>query len=94
MNVSTPSYNEPDIMKQISNTTICTWFYIMFILNVIFAFMALMYIAYRSASLNIPVGYKLLFLTVYTLFLAFPVVNATFFYIMCERALPSSRRYL
>jgi len=84
---------EPEFFKQISNTSICTWFYIMFIINVLFAFMVLIYIAYRSISVSTPIAYKLIFLAVYSLLLAVPVINTTFFYIMCDRTLPPSQKY-
>lgn len=94
MNVSVSTSNEPDFLKQISNTTVCTWFYILFVVNAIVAIVAIISAVYMSLVLKVNVGYKLMYLVMYSLAIAVPLINATFYYILCERALPAKKRYL
>jgi hypothetical protein len=84
---------EPEFFKQISNTSICTWFYILFIVNAVFAFVAIIFVAYMSLAIKMPAAYKLVYIVMYSLAVAVPVINSTFFYIMCDRALPPSQKY-
>lgn len=84
---------EPDFLKQISNTTVCTWFYILFVVNAIVAIVAIISAAYMSLVLKVNVGYKLLYFVMYSLAIAVPLINATFYYILCERALVSKKAY-
>lgn len=83
----------PDFIKQISNTSVCTWFYVMFILNVILAFFAIMAVVFMSFVLKVNVAYKLLYFVGYFVAIAIPVVNTTFFYVLCDRSLLSYGRY-
>ena len=94
MNVSVSTSNEPDFLKQISNTTVCTWFYILFVVNAIVAIVAIISAVYMSLVLKVNVGYKLMYFVMYSLAIAVPLINATFYYILCERALPAKKRYL
>jgi hypothetical protein len=94
MDVTIHTSNEPEFLKQISNTSVCTWFYILFILNAVFAAAAILRTIYMSLILKINVGYKLFYLLLTTVTITIPLINATFFYIMCNRALPSSKNYL
>ena len=94
MNVSVPTSNEPDFLKKISNTTVCTWFYILFVVNAIVAIVAIISAAYMSLVIKVNVGYKLLYFVMYSLAIAVPLINATFYYVLCERALPAKKRYL
>ena len=94
MNVSVPTSNEPDFLKKISNTTVCTRFYILIVVNAIVAIVAIISAAYMSLVIKVNVGYKLLYFVMYSLAIAVPLINATFYYVLCERALPAKKRYL
>jgi hypothetical protein len=94
MNVSVASSNEPDFLKVFSNATVCTWFYILFVINAVVAFVAIISAIYLSLVLKVNVAYKLAYFVGYSLAIAVPLINATFYYILCERALPSTKRYL
>jgi hypothetical protein len=80
---------EPDFFKEISNTSVCLWFYILFIINTIVAFIGIIGAVYTSMMLKGATNsYRVGYLLGYTIAITIPLINATFFYIMCNRALP------
>lgn len=79
---------ELPLFKTVSNAGVCSWFYFMFILNVVaFGLGAIgyMYMYLRLRGLSLPL--KLVFIAVTLIVMALPLVNAGFFYTMCNRAL-------
>jgi len=72
-------------MKQISSSTICTWFYTFYIVYAVILTIVVLGVLYALVSMKKN-------LTVSNLFFAFiqalvVATNMLFFYIMCDRAL-------
>jgi hypothetical protein len=80
---------EPEWMKGITSNTICTYFYILFlIVAVAAAVVVLSDLAYVVGSGGRR-GYMLLIRSLVAL--ALPIINALFLYIMCARSLLERR---
>jgi fatty acid desaturase len=78
-------YGEPEWMRSISNSTICTWFYTFYIANLIVFFLVI-----AAASYIFIYGKR--HFTVSNLFFALLQLivagtNMLFFYLMCDRSL-------
>jgi hypothetical protein len=76
---------EPDWMKSISSNTVCTYFYVMFLLVAVAAGVVVLvdlFVVFKTG------GRKGLGLLVRSLVaLALPLLNALFLYILCARSL-------
>jgi hypothetical protein len=76
---------EPDWMKSITSNTVCTYFYVMFLLVAVAAGVVVLvdlFVVFKSG------GRKGLGLLVRSLVaLALPLLNALFLYILCARSL-------
>ncbi len=80
---------EPEWMKGIASSTICTYFYILFlVVGVAAAIVVLSDLAYVVGSGGRR-GYMLLLRSLVAL--ALPLINALFLYIMCARSLLERR---
>lgn len=79
-----------DALKPVSNSSLCTWFYLMFMINLIFAsimVIRLVYILVKS-KVGVVVGSVAFLLTAVTVIVQ--LVNGAFFYALCDRSLNSS----
>jgi len=80
--------SEPEWMRSIPNSTICTWFYMFYLANLIVFFLVL------SAAIYIFM-FKKIHLTASNLFFALLQLivagtNMLFFYLICDRSLKPS----
>jgi hypothetical protein len=76
-----------DALKPVSNSSLCTWFYLMFMINLIFAsimVIRLMYLLVKS-KVGLVLGSVTFLLTLVSV--AVPLVNGAFFYALCDRSL-------
>ena len=79
-----------DALKPVSNSSLCTWFYLMFMINLIFAsimVIRLMYLLVKS-KVGLVMGSVTFLLTLVSV--AVPLVNGAFFYALCDRSLNSA----
>jgi Na+/melibiose symporter-like transporter len=70
--------SEPNFSKRISNSTVCTWFYILAILNLVFSLsivVSALYIKKRGIALNFLIAGFI------------GCVNTWFLFLVCKRAL-------
>jgi hypothetical protein len=74
-------------MKSISNKSICTWYYAFFVINAIVASLALVIMVLKLAIARKNVIDILSDSLSSFLVFAIGVVNALFFYLMCDRTL-------
>jgi hypothetical protein len=76
-------------LSSVSNASICTWFYVMFILNCIVAVVMLMRTIFLINSRKPGFGPGSLIFILTLVSLIIPVVNGAFFYALCDRSLGS-----
>ncbi len=84
---------EPQWTKSIEKNTICTFYYALFILNLVIASFGLLGIVgtiYVSKRLTNPTFW--LFILVQMGLLGIAVLNALFLYVICERALEDEKK--
>ena len=79
--------SEPEWMKSIRSSTVCNYFYVIFIFTAVVAVASLLMMLFVLPFLGLPKG-ALIGQTLSTsLVLALSVANALFLYIMCDRSL-------
>jgi hypothetical protein len=76
-------------LSDVSNTSICTWFYVMFILNCIAAVVMLVRTVFLINSRKPGFGPGSIIFILTLISLIIPVVNGAFFYDLCDRSLVS-----
>jgi hypothetical protein len=76
--------SESEVSKNISNETICQYFYILFIISAVMAGIVLLADIYVMTS-NPKAGFVLLLRSAPTVVLA--VLNSLFLYVLCSRTL-------
>lgn len=84
---------EPQWTKSIDKRTICTFYYALFVLNLVIASVGLFGIVgtiYVSKRLTSPTFW--LFILVQAGLLGIAVLNALFLYVICERALEDEKK--
>ena len=76
-------------LESVSNTSLCNWFYLMFILNLIVSVVMIVRIIVMLVYTRpgILMGSMAFILTV--LAVTIPVINGAVFYALCDRALPA-----
>jgi len=82
---SSSSGAEPDWTKQISSSTVCTYFYIMFGIVAVLAGFVVVSDLFLILSSRGKQGWMLLVRSL--LAFAIPVINSLFIYILCSRSL-------
>ena len=73
--------------SDISNTSICTWFFAMFVLNCIVAIIMLVRTVNLIVSMRPGVGPGSLIFILTVISLIIPLINGAFFYAICDRSL-------
>jgi hypothetical protein len=81
--------SEPDWMKQITSSTVCRYFYIMFGLIAVLAGFVVVSDVYLILSSRGKQGWMLLVRSL--LAFAIPLINSLFIYILCSRSLLASK---
>ncbi len=76
-----------DWMDKVDNSSICTWYYAFFIINAIIASLAFVGLVLGLFMGSGPFFARFLNMTGSMVALAIAVVNALFFYLMCDRTL-------
>ena len=78
-------------LESVSNSSLCDWFYLMFILNSIVGVIMIIRIVVMLfyTRPGILVGSAAFFITL--LAVVVPVINGAFFYALCDRALPNTK---
>lgn len=79
--------SEPEWTKGISSNAVCTYYYILFIVNCIIAALTLIMIFGVLPFLRLPKGVLVSNSIMSILLLALAVVNSLFLYLLCDRAL-------
>jgi hypothetical protein len=81
---------EADWMKSIDSNSVCTWFYAFFIINSIFAALAILGIGAAAFGVGVPKNMLLpsIFSAIITGGIA--VVNSLFFYLICQRSIATA----
>jgi len=76
-----------EALKPVSNSSLCTWFYVMFMINLIFASIMVIRLVYMlvKSKVGLVLGSVTFLLTVVSV--AVPLVNGAFFYALCDRSL-------
>ena len=77
----------PEWTKKISNSAVCTWYYILFIANCVIAGIALLYVVGIMPFLRLPKGLMISQGFTTLISIAIVVVNALFLYLLCDRSL-------
>ena len=75
-------------LQSVSNNSVCTWFYIMFVINCIVSAIMIIRLIFMIIYTRpgLLIGSATFFITL--LAVAVPVINGAFFYVLCDRALP------
>jgi hypothetical protein len=80
---------EPDWTKKIASSSMCTYFYVIFVINAIAAAFAVVSVLFMFG--NTPTGTSMIwqiFTVLLTLIaIAIPFLNALFMFMLCNRAL-------
>lgn len=85
---------EPEWTKDISNDAVCTYYYILFVINCIIAALTLIMIFGILPFLRLPKGALISNSIMSILVLALAVVNSLFLYLICDRALLGQRQHV
>lgn len=81
-----------DALKPVSNSSLCTWFYLMFMINLIVASIMVIRLVYMlvKSKVGLGLGSVTVLLTVVSVMV--PLVNGAFFYALCDRSLNSVKQ--
>lgn len=83
--------SEPEWMKKISNESMCTYYYALFIAACVFAGLSLLNMVLVIPLMRLPKGVVIAATLLNLLVLGLAVVNAMFLYMLCDRALVARR---
>jgi hypothetical protein len=81
---------EPEWTKTISSNAVCTYYYILFVVNCVIAALTLVMIFGVLPFMRLPKGVLISNSITSILLLALAVVNSLFLYLLCDRALLGS----
>ena len=76
-----------ELLNSVPNTSLCNWFYYMFILNLIAAVILLIRIIYILIQAKVSLGLGSLTFIFTLASMIIPLVNGAFFYALCDRSL-------
>ena len=80
-------------MKSIANSTVCGWFYFLFVWQSImaaFAILGVFGVAFMGGKLGLSKGMRLSQIIVMLVSAGIALASALFLYILCERSLPDA----
>ena len=78
-----------ELLNSVSNTSLCNWFYIMFILNCVVAAIMLVRVIHMLSVTKAGLGLGSITLILAIVSVTIPLVNGAFFYALCDRSLNS-----
>ena len=76
-----------DLLNSVSNTSLCTWFYVMFILNCVVAVIMLIRVVHMLSVVKAGLGLGSITFILALVSITIPLVNGAFFYALCDRSL-------
>ena len=76
-----------EVLSSVPNTSLCTWFYVMFLVNCFVGLIMLIRVIHMLSTVKAGFGLGSLAFILTLISITISVVNGAFFYALCDRSL-------